>query len=524
MSRLAFDDILKPNQGLGAGRLRTDSKSRFSIDAEETSSFDDTFKQAVEDLRPNERSDTDEDRDAAAQNSDSSREAREEQEAKPLRSDKDKERIEDDSRDSDKESDDQVEASSESDDSSDSDPDDVLIAMVMAAAQEQAEAAVAETEGISVEEGAVEAVTDEADPTSRLLSDEVLVIDEKLAEQIKANQQVVSPATEEALGEDADESEEPGAAGKETSSQTAEVSSIVASSEVVVPQEVAATTEAVQATVTSTSQVGAAENSAATQGQEASATMGVTQGNAEQQSGDMDQDANSEDGEPASLEMSQMAASKASSEVAEDADQVADSLKNTTDTEKTVKTETLVDRPAAATHTESRSGHQGATNATQQSTESTLDTADRVRFVERVAQAFNAQAAENRAIRMKLHPEELGEIKLEMTVRDGTMHARIETETREARNLLMDNLPALRERLATHNIKVEQFDIDYNAGGDQQGTPHSPDDWSGSDRNGSNRSTGSGANATEELAGQDETPVSRPVSRAGWGKQLDMTA
>ena len=51
-------------------------------------------------------------------------------------------------------------------------------------------------------------------------------------------------------------------------------------------------------------------------------------------------------------------------------------------------------------------------------------------------------------------------MRLEITVRNGVLTARAETETPAARNLLLDNLPALRERLAQQDIKVQQFDVD----------------------------------------------------------------
>lgn len=102
-----------------------------------------------------------------------------------------------------------------------------------------------------------------------------------------------------------------------------------------------------------------------------------------------------------------------------------------------------------------------------------MEQADRVRFVQRVARAFEAMGDRNGTIRMALSPPELGSLKLHLTVRKGAMEARVEVETEEARSLLMDNLPALRERLADHNIKVERFDVDFSgrsSGNSPQGT------------------------------------------------------
>ncbi len=54
------------------------------------------------------------------------------------------------------------------------------------------------------------------------------------------------------------------------------------------------------------------------------------------------------------------------------------------------------------------------------------------------------------------------------------MTARVEADTPSARNLLLDNLPALRERLAAHDIKVQRFDVDLmdrSGGGLAQQSP-----------------------------------------------------
>ncbi|MEN6493505.1 MAG: flagellar hook-length control protein FliK [Thermoguttaceae bacterium] len=115
-------------------------------------------------------------------------------------------------------------------------------------------------------------------------------------------------------------------------------------------------------------------------------------------------------------------------------------------------------RSTAASHSEKASG---------------VDQADRVRFVQRVARAVESMGNRDGTIRMALSPPELGSLKLQLTVRDGTMEARVEVETEGARSLLMDNLPALRERLAEHNIKVERFDVGFSnqsSGGSSQGT------------------------------------------------------
>jgi flagellar hook-length control protein FliK len=83
-----------------------------------------------------------------------------------------------------------------------------------------------------------------------------------------------------------------------------------------------------------------------------------------------------------------------------------------------------------------------------------------VRFVQRVAKAFQAIGSKEGSIRLRLRPPELGSLRLELTVKNGSMTARLEAETSAARNALLDNLPALRDRLAQQDIKIDRFDVD----------------------------------------------------------------
>jgi flagellar hook-length control protein FliK len=96
------------------------------------------------------------------------------------------------------------------------------------------------------------------------------------------------------------------------------------------------------------------------------------------------------------------------------------------------------------------------------------NTVDPARFVQRVARAFKAADEQGGEIRLRLNPPELGALKVEVAVRDGVMNARIEAETPQARSLLLEHLPALRERLADQQIKIDRFDVDLrqdSAGG-----------------------------------------------------------
>ncbi|MCH7727139.1 MAG: flagellar hook-length control protein FliK [Planctomycetes bacterium] len=85
---------------------------------------------------------------------------------------------------------------------------------------------------------------------------------------------------------------------------------------------------------------------------------------------------------------------------------------------------------------------------------------DHVRFVRRVAKAFEVAQQRDGQVRLRLHPPELGAIRLELRVRGNVLSAHVEAETATARGLLIDNLPALRERLAEQGIQIEQFEVD----------------------------------------------------------------
>jgi len=102
---------------------------------------------------------------------------------------------------------------------------------------------------------------------------------------------------------------------------------------------------------------------------------------------------------------------------------------------------------------------------------------DRVRFAQRVSRAFEALGDRGGSLRLKLSPPELGNLNLEVTVQQGVLTARLETETPAARNLLLESLPGLRDRLAQQDIRVERFDVELmdrrSGGGAEQFTGQS---------------------------------------------------
>jgi flagellar hook-length control protein FliK len=124
---------------------------------------------------------------------------------------------------------------------------------------------------------------------------------------------------------------------------------------------------------------------------------------------------------------------------------------------------------------------------------------ERARFVQRVARAFHAADEQGGQVRLRLSPPELGALRLEVTVRDGVMTARLETETQSAKNLLLDHMPMLRERLAEQNIRVERFEVDLMSG-QSGGMPDRPGDQGDRDHNRSSQQAHSNRRQQEAAA------------------------
>jgi flagellar hook-length control protein FliK len=121
-----------------------------------------------------------------------------------------------------------------------------------------------------------------------------------------------------------------------------------------------------------------------------------------------------------------------------------------------------------------QSADKGTAGSARHAGDETGSQFDRARFVQRVERAFAAMSERGGTVRLKLSPPELGSVRMEITVNKGVMKARLEAENKETKNLLLENLPGLRDRLAQQNIKIQKFDVDLRdpaSGGTPQHTP-----------------------------------------------------
>ncbi len=98
----------------------------------------------------------------------------------------------------------------------------------------------------------------------------------------------------------------------------------------------------------------------------------------------------------------------------------------------------------------------------------------RVRFIQRVVRAFQALRDGGGPLRLRLHPPELGSLRLELLVREGVLRARMEVENTAARTAILEHLPMLRERLAQQDIRIEQFEVEIGEGSSGSHS-HQPD-------------------------------------------------
>lgn len=96
-----------------------------------------------------------------------------------------------------------------------------------------------------------------------------------------------------------------------------------------------------------------------------------------------------------------------------------------------------------------------------------LSQQERVRLVQRVARSFSRLTPDGGQLTLKLHPPQLGALNLTVRMEGQTLSARMQTESVEARDALLDNLPILRERLADQGVQIDRFQVEVGTNSDQ---------------------------------------------------------
>jgi flagellar hook-length control protein FliK len=98
-------------------------------------------------------------------------------------------------------------------------------------------------------------------------------------------------------------------------------------------------------------------------------------------------------------------------------------------------------------------------------TEPGLSQQERVRVIQRIARSFNRISADGGTINLRLHPENLGSVSMQVRLEGRSLSARLSTETTAARDAIMQDLPALRQRLADQGFDVSKFQVNVAGNG-----------------------------------------------------------
>ncbi len=86
--------------------------------------------------------------------------------------------------------------------------------------------------------------------------------------------------------------------------------------------------------------------------------------------------------------------------------------------------------------------------------------ADRARLIHRISKAFQKLGIDGGQVRLKMHPEDLGTVQLEMKINGRSVTASVTADSEEAARLLQDQLPELRQRLESQGLTVDRLQVE----------------------------------------------------------------
>ncbi len=213
------------------------------------------------------------------------------------------------------------------------------------------------------------------------------------------------------------------------------------------------TASAATASATATTQAAADESQSAGQSKAASESAAVSETNHSHKDAATD---NAQTGTVATPTPTSATSAVANITVQTPVDSGADKPKQS-DGDAAKPIEAKTDTPLGALGRTLRTDLSGSSETSKSSEPSPVDV---TRFVSRVAKAVQTASDRDGVVQLRLSPPELGSLKIQLTVKDGVMSAALEADNSNARRMLLDHLPALRDRLADQNIRVDRFDVD----------------------------------------------------------------
>jgi flagellar hook-length control protein FliK len=129
--------------------------------------------------------------------------------------------------------------------------------------------------------------------------------------------------------------------------------------------------------------------------------------------------------------------------------------------------------PAGALRTDSKAGPADAARQHDKANASTAETVSRVKLVQRVSRAFQHLGLEGGVIRLRLAPDELGSVQVEMRIEQRHVQARVIAETEATSAALREHLPDLRARLESFGMQVESIEIETQSNEQQHSSAFS---------------------------------------------------
>ena len=157
------------------------------------------------------------------------------------------------------------------------------------------------------------------------------------------------------------------------------------------------------------------------------------------------------------------------------------------------------------------SGNSTADRTNPKATESRhhirLNNFQQQKLLHRVTRAFELAQQRGGEIRLRLSPPALGSLRLELKFEGQKMSARLEAEHTQARQILLEQLPTLRDRLAEQGITIENFEVDLQQD-PGNADPRNAEDSHDEGAPGNYRQAGTGPEGSDlESEGVDVTQV-----------------
>ena len=86
--------------------------------------------------------------------------------------------------------------------------------------------------------------------------------------------------------------------------------------------------------------------------------------------------------------------------------------------------------------------------------------ADRARLIHRISKAFQKLGIDGGQVRLKMHPDDLGTVQLDMKITGNKVNASVIADSEEAARLLQEHLPDLRQRLESQGLTVDRLQVE----------------------------------------------------------------